>query len=1114
MFKNKHFKPLKGLQIFSTLVAIICSSQASSAIFISEFHYDNTGGDVGEFVEISGDTGASLDGWSVVFYNGANGTSYRTLDFDGSFVFGTNSGCGAGGTLVRELPTNGIQNGAPDGIALVDNNGNVIEFLSYEGQFSASNGPANTLPSTNIGVSESSGTPIGHSLQLVNGVWSAPTAETKGDCSTDVGSYNPTPPVVATPTPTPTPAATPTGTPSIFFSEFHYDNSGTDINEAIEISGPTNLSLTGWSVALYNGANSSLYNTINLSGSTISAAGCGTSGGVIVIHFPSNGLQNGAPDGFALIDDNGSVVEFISYEGSLTAVNGPASGLTSINVGVSESSSTLTTESIQLINGTWAAPSANTFGSCSTDINAYVPTAPISPNPTPTPTPTLTPTPTPTPVIEAKIHEIQGNGSAVTSESVFQVEAIVIGDYQDSDQLKGFFIQEEDADADTDASTSEGIFVYCDTCPVDVAVGDLVRVTGLAGEFFDMSQISARFSDDVSVLTSDQGLPTPASISLPVVTTASDLAGATTEINAFYEAFEGMLVTFLSELTVTEYFELARFGQVVLSSDGRPRQFTDMSPPSESGFIAHQIDVASRKVILDDDNNIQNDPLFNNKPIFHPQPGFSLDKFFRGGDTISDLTGILHWSYPGAGANTWRIRPVVTEFDYSFTRSNPRPKAPSELGGDLKVASFNVLNYFTTIDEGNSVCGANGTLGCRGAHSAQELERQTQKIVAAICAIDADIVGLMELENLVNNTGVSAIESLVNALNQHCGTYDFINTGTVGTDAITVGMIYRPDAAIPVGTAAVLDTNDFVDSNNVGSPKNRPAVAQTFNAKGKGKEEKNKDGKNPFYITVVVNHLKSKGSSCGSGDDDTSTGQGNCNTTRTRAAEVEAAWLETNPTGVETKHILILGDLNAYRFEDPITALINAGYYDLTDYFHGADSYGYVFDGQLGYLDYALATRELKGRVVDIIHWNINADEVNVLDYNDEVQDSAERSFEPKPSALPLFSPNAYRSSDHDPVVIGIQTRDHKEPKVEQPLVDKKEELIDEIKEVDIKEASNNDDKKDEKKDDNELNITSSGSEKADMTTNNAATSTSGGSSTLWFILMLSMVALVRARSK
>lgn len=606
------------------------------------------------------------------------------------------------------------------------------------------------------------------------------------------------------------------------------------------------------------------------------------------------------------------------------------------------------------------------------------------------------------------IHDIQGSGGAVTGPGPFTVEAIVVGDYQTqgSGQLRGFFIQEEDADADADPVTSEGIFVFCSSCPTAVSVGDKVRVTGGASEFFDMSQLSATIAGSVSVLSSDNLLPTPASVELPVPSVPSgDLALATAAINAYFEAFEGMLVTFPDTLSVSEYFELARYGQVILTEGGRPRQFTDANMPTAAGFIDHEINLASRTIILDDTDNRQNRPVDTpNTPYYHPVPGLSTSNFFRGGDTITNLTGVLHWSFAGqTGTDAWRIRPVTEAgYSYAFTEVNTRSAVPS-VGGSLKVASFNVLNYFLTVDTTASnnvgICSPSGTLDCRGADSTQELQRQRDKMLAALAALDADVFGFMEMEN---TPGVEPLADIVAGLPG----YDYIDTGVIGTDAIRVGIIYKTSAVAPVGDYAILDSSvdpRFIDTRN------RPALAQTFEELATG-----------AHFTVVVNHLKSKGSGCGAGDDDTTTGQGNCNGTRTQAAEALADWLATDPTGSGDSDVLIIGDLNSYAKEDPIVALQDAGYIDLVAAFGGPSAYGYVFDGQLGYLDHALANSSLNPQVADVAEWHINADEIPLFDYNDDARTTGEAAFEEESDTLPLYEPNEFRTSDHDPVIVGL----------------------------------------------------------------------------------------------
>ena len=310
-----------------------------------------------------------------------------------------------------------------------------------------------------------------------------------------------------------------------------------------------------------------------------------------------------------------------------------------------------------------------------------------------------------------------------------------------------------------------------------------------------------------------------------------------------------------------------------------------------------------------------------------------------------------------------------------------------------------MLNYFTTIADGEN--------DARGANSASEFTRQRDKIINAIVKIDADVVGLMEIEN--NGYGAdSAIQDLVNGLNAvaGAGTYDLLDPGVpkIGTDAIAVGFLYKPASVTPIGGAAILDSSvdpQFDDT------KNRPALAQTFMEKASGN-----------LFTPVVNHLKSKGSSCGDGDDDTTTdGQGNCNLTRTNAATALANWLATDPTGSGDPDFLIIGDLNSYAKEDPIVVLQGAGYTDLATSFEGMYAYSYVFSGEVGYLDYAMASTSILAQVTGTTIWDINSDEPRVIDYNDDILDPGESYINP---GAYLYGPHANRASDHDPVIVGL----------------------------------------------------------------------------------------------
>ncbi len=586
----------------------------------------------------------------------------------------------------------------------------------------------------------------------------------------------------------------------------------------------------------------------------------------------------------------------------------------------------------------------------------------------------------------SKIHEVQGSGAIANFLGTFQtIEGIVVGDFQAAggvQNLRGFYVQEEDTDIDGDASTSEGIFVFDDNFGVNVKVGDKVRLTGEVSEFASSgsSLTQLRNLTNVTIVSEDNPLPTASALSFPILS-IDDL-----------EAFEGMRVTIPQTLTVTEHFQLGRFGQVVLSSDGdtnqpgtdgRLEQYTQFNAPSISGNAAYQAEIAKRRIILDDGQSIQNPD-----PIIHGRGGQPLngDNTLRGGDTVMGLSGILD-----ARFGDYRIQPVDPA---NFTPANVRPETAPDVGGRLKVASFNVLNYFNGDGQGEGFDSPEQ----RGADDSVEFDRQRNKVIQAILDINADVLGLIEIEN--DGYGAnSAIQDLVNGLNAvaGAGTYALINPGLaqLGTDDIAVGFIYKPSNVTPVGIAATVPDGfgqGAFDDNN------RKPLAQTFQENSSGEE-----------FTAVVNHFKSKGSSAGGvGDTDIGDGQGASNGTRTRASQDLAAWLATNPTGITDPDYLIMGDINAYAKEDPITTLETAGYENLVS----NSSYSFVFSGQWGSLDHALANGSLATQVTGAAKWHINADEPNVLDYN--------TNFKSAGQVESLYSPDAFRSSDHDPVIIGL----------------------------------------------------------------------------------------------
>ena len=576
--------------------------------------------------------------------------------------------------------------------------------------------------------------------------------------------------------------------------------------------------------------------------------------------------------------------------------------------------------------------------------------------------------------VTTPIYDIQGNGafSPLDGASVI-VDGVVVGDFQPNDgdhtDLGGFFIQ--DAVGDGDPATSDGIFVFAPSA-MDVMPGDLVRVSGVVDEFFSMTEIT---SVD-TVLLCGTGSVAPTTITVP-----SD-----------FEAVEGMLVTTAGQtLYISEYFNYDRFGEIVLTPD-RQYQSTAVYEPGSPEQAALAAANAANRITLDDGRTTQNPD-----PAIHPNGlEFTLDNIFRGGDSLDNVTGVINYSF-----DLYRIQPTQGA---DYTSLNPRTAAPDAVGGSLQVASFNVLNYFN----GDGMGGGFPT--ARGADNLDEFNRQRDKIIAAITAIDADVVGLMEIEN-DGYDEFSAIADLVNGLNDATapGTYAFIDPGVplIGTDEIAVGLIYKPATVTPYRSSAILDSSvdaRFIDTLN------RPALAQSF-------VENSSNG----IFTVVVNHLKSKGSDCNDvGDPDLGDGAGNCNITRMMAAEALVDWLATDPTGSGDSDALIIGDLNSYDKEDPIDAILagpddtlgtSDDYTDMLYAFGGEYAYSYVFDGQLGYLDYALANSNLASQVTGTTAWHINADEADLIDYDTSFKQDAQDA---------LYEPNAYRASDHDPVIVGL----------------------------------------------------------------------------------------------
>ena len=843
-------------------------TQNPATVWINEIHYDNTGADAGETVEIAGPAGTALTGWTLVEYNGSGGAPYATVSLSGTVPDQQNGF----GTLSFDAV--GLQNGAPDGIALVDGSGTLVQFLSYEGAFTGVGGAANGIASTDIGVFENGSGAVGNSLRLTgtgsayqNFTWNAEAASSWGSPNpgqTFLGAGDAAPSVTAS-------------SPS---------------DGASNVAANATLSVT-------------FSESVTLADATIILT-CNDSGVPVTV-------QSGPATTFELV-----------YTPPLP--DGASCVITVNDTGVSDEDT--------------VDPPDNMLADASIDFTV-VASDPCAGGYTP-------------------IYEIQGAGTS--SDFVGgpneTTEGVVTALFPN---LRGFTIL--DLAGDEDATTSDGIFIfrgpaYGTSTP---SVGDDLRLTGRTVEFQNQTQIDL-LSELIECGTATP--PEPIEISLPET------------VNGDLERYEGMLVTIPQTLTAQQNFFQGRFGQVTLASGGRLDTPTDQFPADSAERIALADENQRRLIVLDDANSIQNP---------NPIPYIGEDNTLRAGDTTSGITGLLD---EGAiNSNTtirdYRIQPTEA---VTFERVNDRTPAPEDVGGWLQVASFNVLNYFN----GDGLGGGFPTE--RGANTPLEFERQRTKIINAIVALDADIIGLMEIEN--DGSGpTSAIADLVNGLNDATapGTYALIADPVTGVakpdEPIKTALIYRPAAVAPIG-ASRSDTDDSFE---------RYPVAQTFRLDANGE-----------IVTVLVNHFKSKGCDGATGPDlDQGDGQGCFNATRVEEAQALLGFIDDLQADTGDEDVLVIGDLNAYGQEDPILTLLDGGLTDLL-VAHEDNPYSYVFDGQSGVLDHGLATGSLVHEVTGADVWHINADEPSVIDYNTE--------FKPQD----LYQPHVYRASDHDPVLLGI----------------------------------------------------------------------------------------------
>ncbi|MBJ8451951.1 ExeM/NucH family extracellular endonuclease [Acinetobacter bereziniae] len=568
---------------------------------------------------------------------------------------------------------------------------------------------------------------------------------------------------------------------------------------------------------------------------------------------------------------------------------------------------------------------------------------------------------------------------SATQNQQYVVRGVITADYRYQDGFSGFYIQTPDTKAKANLSNAVFVYIPAGSTVTGGKVGEEVILKGRLTTYQNQLQLDQLNNNIGTCNNQAANLISATPIQLPF----SSLTDATGHSPKRYQ---GMLVKMPQTLTVSENYDYGRYGQLSLSL-GRLYIPTNLYPAKSAEAIALAKTNLLSKIILDDGYNNQN------RTPWLPA-NFNAANTLRTGYQLKNVEGILEYRF-----NAWRIQPIQNKTPPEIVKdTNPRNlNVPAKDTKQVRVAAFNVLNY----DNSPLI----GVKPDRGANTPSEFNRQHAKTVSAIKAIDADVYGLMEIAN--NGYGdKSAVAYLTKALGADWKYVIPPNMDKLGTDVIAVAIIYNSKRVKTVGNPVVYD--DLTQ-------KNRVTMAQSFQALTGGKT-----------FTVIPNHLKSKGS-CP--DDKTSPeanqndGQGCWNPTRVTAVQKLIQWIATNPTKAEKPNYLLVGDMNSYAKEDPILAFEKANYKVLLNdekIGQGKLAYSYAFgvasdatgNGGAGNLDHAIADANLYPMVKRTFAWHINADEPTALDYNEE--------FKTEEQIASFYSEDAFRSSDHDPVVVDL----------------------------------------------------------------------------------------------
>lgn len=763
-------------------------------------------------------------------------------------------------------------------------------------------------------------------------------------------------------------------------------------HDFIELYNPTDTAIdfSGWSVEYFSskgnsGGKTTLNGSIPAGGYYLIQEGGGGTGEPLPTPDAEGGLSmSGSKGSVKLYDASGAEVDVVGYGEASISEGAPTPALSSTTSAQRDDSGTDTDDNAA--DFSTAAPTPKSGG------GATAPEGPQPEDPQPAePGSTIT------------IPEIQGTGaeSPLKGQTV-TAQGVVTAVWQGEKSLNGFTIQTPGTGQTAPTEASEAVFVYTGGTGFYPKIGESVEVTGSVDEYYGQTQITLSTG---SVLSD----------ALPAVTPLS--LDALPEGNEAREKLESMLLK-PGVHTVTDNYGLNRYGELGLAPGTEAlRQPTDIVSPGTQEQKDMEESNAAKYVILDDGST---------RDFTRDGASTKLPYIMQNGSDVKTIrtTNQVEFADSGVilgyGHEQWRFQPTTMITGDSVTADLPirwdpaRPEAP-QVAGDYTVAAFNVLNFFINLGEdngakaykdrfGNGVGSNDGTF--RGAWSASAFNDQKGKILTALEGLDADVIGLSEIENAANTVGGSyddAVKYLVDELNSRAGSekWDYVKApanSAADTDVIRTAIIYKKDRVQPVGEATLLEDERFKGTARTPLAAEFKPVADKCAPEG------------PDSFVVVTNHFKSKGS-VANGDADTGDGQGNNPNVRNAHAQAVLDGLSKQPQWQE-KATFVMGDLNAYSKEDAISVFRNAGYTIPVEELNAQEDWqdvaSYQFSGRLGSLDHILANEHVDAQAAQT--WNINSDEPIAMEYSRRNYTGGD-VFE---------ADNPYRSSDHDPVKVGF----------------------------------------------------------------------------------------------